>query len=114
MSYEETTDEEFLRVLQGVVAEQPDRVYERPGLMESCLYLHGDEPGCLIGHVLLRLGVHADKVRAREGDAAGDVMRDLLPLVSPDLRSDMDCVQQWQDGGTPWGQALEWILGGEG
>lgn len=108
------------RVLAEVVAERPDHVYAEPVpapmSMTSCYYVHGAEddrtPGCLVGHVLNRLGVPLDTLQQHEGESASDVAaRTLIITGHPDETSAvyrvLDDAQSWQDLGETWGRALE-------
>lgn len=108
-----TANETVLATLREVVAESPDYVYsnpvpsdERPDPDMSCMYVHGDVPGCLIGHVLHRLGVPLGELAKREGGAAYIVADDFLRGVSGGVLSRLDFAQGAQDSGKTWRDAL--------
>ena len=121
--YSETTDEEFIAALRAVVAENPDYVYRAPEHMDmlgagACYYVHtsvvGDEeptPGCVIGHVLHRLGVPLADLAKKEYRTADDVIDYLMPRVSEAVRWTAFRVQDEQDRFAPWGEALARAVG---
>lgn len=109
------TDEQVIATLKEVVAEQPNYVYAAPEHMTSgteCFYVHMDadgsnqRPGCVVGHVLSRLGISLDELGEHEDAPAGAVVTRLvdgLNVVTEDLLQD---VQTSQDGGNSWSEAL--------
>lgn len=122
------TDEDVVRTLREVVAERPGHVYARPEYLPAgdngltCRYVHPSEdgstsePGCLVGHVLHRLGVPLWALANHEGSDADNVVSALhLPLTG---RTKMIlCVaQSYQDEGRTWGESLRMTedLAGEG
>lgn len=108
-----TTDDDVMRVLREVVAERPDYVYVNPngergvfGGSAICYYVHGDCPGCLIGHVLHRLGVPIDAMWRREHWPASVMAAEVLSGVSYRSTYALDAAQLMQDYGQPWSRAL--------
>jgi hypothetical protein len=110
------TDAEVLAAAEAAVAEKgADYVYAKPkdavGMSASeCLYVHGEEAGCLVGNVLHRLGVPLSTLRDCEGVhaivALGRVEerdRIILPAWS---KSMLIRAQAQQDNGETWGDAL--------
>ncbi|MEW2302590.1 hypothetical protein AB0958_21900 [Streptomyces sp. NPDC006655] len=115
--------------LRAVVAERPDYVYELPAHMVgttldgvpvtegSCLYVHTAEdgtrsPGCLVGHVLARLGAPLEKFEPLEGTGACNVVPVFLDITGEpdDVReAELELVyaQCEQDGEATWADALE-------
>lgn len=102
-------------MLRAVVAERPDYIYEpptvRPDPMTACYYVHGEAPGCLIGHVLNRLGVPLPELARWEGQSADDVANETLNITGhPDavakVLTELSWAQNFQDGGRSWGDAL--------
>lgn len=76
-------------------------------LDEQCYYVHGDEPGCIAGHILHLHGVPLHVLRDHELHGADSVVADLFgveknSLVASYLRE----MQRLQDNGKTWGQAL--------
>lgn len=105
--------ERVIEVLREVVAERPDYVYAAPPEMTtgaaSCFYVHGEgeaaTPGCVVGAVLNRLGVPLSELAGHEGSPAQRVAEKLLETDS-DVASMLRQVQEEQDQGTSWGDAL--------
>ncbi|MET7939657.1 hypothetical protein [Streptomyces sp. NPDC005302] len=108
------TSDDVIRTLREVVDEQPDHVYQRPADMdgsEPCLYVHTDEtgaqvPGCVVGHVVSRLGVSLSNVADHEGTNASGLLEVLRISVGDDTAEFLDTVQGHQDLGFSWREAL--------
>lgn len=114
---------EVTRVLHEVVTERPDHLYESPenppNPMTVCYYVHSETgtavPGCLVGHVLNRLGVPLATLEQHEGESAADVAALTLEISGhPDDTAEayrvLDDAQTFQDMGRTWGRALEIAL----
>lgn len=103
------TDQQVSDTLKAVVAEQPEYVYAKPAELKSpgndrCLYVHGDKPGCGVGHVLHRLGVPLSFLAEYEGVGASILAVRLdLPWRASVL---LEHFQHAQDDGRPWVEAL--------
>lgn len=117
---------EVLSTLETVVGEKPDYVYTdnlgRSADVDSgvtCKYVHTDPhtgertPGCVVGHVLYRLGVDLDTLgsAACEGRRAELIVRQFVrnPWATDDVSETLRLlgrVQYAQDCGKPWGEAL--------
>lgn len=102
----ELTPARAIELLREVVAEfGEDYVYpyqdEEDG---TCLYVHGDQPGCIAGHVYHRAGLTLEQLKREEHTGADSSdFRILLPgngtaVVRP--------AQGAQDNGLTWGEAL--------
>lgn len=88
-----------------------DYIYTAPEtddhLPGQCLYMHGDEPGCIMGHILTDLGFELNS--SHEGRGITTLLIDLM--CDHDLRVTDRAVNllswiQWgQDGGESWGKA---------
>lgn len=107
------TDEMVRDALRKIVAERPEHVYVPPGGQGSrCMYVHTDaagdapQPGCLVGHVLAKLGVPLADLAAHEGDGASSLVRHLGIGLSDSTEYLLDLAQDSQDSGTTWGAAL--------
>jgi len=114
----ETQVQRALSVMSKVVDEAGrDHVYVKPDVLTGCRYVHGigssQQPGCLIGHVLHRLGLsladlHATDEGGPDGgeDAAITDYGSRLGLhpVTVDVLAEAQGVQ---DDGTPWGGAYD-------
>lgn len=99
---------EVLDLLTEVVAEAgPDFVYKSPG--QYCRYEYKGQPSCLVGRVLNRLGVPVEALAGLDEDypAVNDVDFVSLGLSLPDdAVIALQAVQEWQDEGNKWGDAL--------
>jgi hypothetical protein len=117
------TDEQIISTLREVVEENPDYTYRAPADLKDewenkpavlagkavapdCFYVHGDEPGCIVGHVMNRLGIPLDELREWEGKGIGSTVPNVGDLVSPNAEWALTEAQQVQDAGDPWREAL--------
>lgn len=118
------SDDQVMNALREVVAENPDKVYQAPEHMKSfsddpsCFYAHANEsggdlkPGCVVGHVLHRLGVSLDDLTENEGLGAHAVVPALgIKGVSEEMGLILRRVQRLQDQGDSWGLAYEKVTG---
>lgn len=106
----DTSEAAFTRTLREVVQAEPTKVYQRTD--DGCVYADGDQPSCLIGQVLFRLGVSVRQLQAFDSEgadagassAASAVLRNLgFPeKVAQAAR----VAQAAQDVGLTWGAAL--------
>jgi hypothetical protein len=103
------TDEKIMATLREVVAERPEFIYQKPpaseGRVPVCRYVHGDVPGCLIGHVLHRLGVSLETLSVQEGQPAQH-LTETLGIGGDAVRWAMGAAQSVQDSGSTWSEAL--------
>jgi hypothetical protein len=90
----------------------PDGEQGNPDTQPICWYVHGEEPGCIVGHALHAAGVPLGRLREEERNDAGGVLRSLhgdsrLRFTHEDGVAELlAAVQQDQDSGVPWGEAL--------
>jgi hypothetical protein len=105
---------EVLDLLTKIVSEQgEDFIYQPlPGTDGQCQYVHGDQPRCLVGHVLFRLGVPLDALRELDdGTGANIGVVDLAWALNLDMPAEaqnaLSAAQDRQDGGETWGVALQ-------
>lgn len=106
------TFKDVLDTARKIAAERPDYVYTGTDGVHS-YYVHGNAPGCLVGHILDRLGVDLGHLRRSEGVAAGSLLRQLaldgIIQMNIDHLSTMHFLRELQidqDGGMPWGAAV--------
>lgn len=95
-----------LALLREVVGERPDHVYVNTvGGDEdmACRYVHGDEPGCLIGTVLYRHGIPLADLHLHEGSSVHSLPSVWLDVDANEL---LQAAQNLQDRGTTWAEAL--------
>ncbi|MFE5159116.1 hypothetical protein ACFRNT_11390 [Streptomyces sp. NPDC056697] len=116
----EITGEQLTAAIREVVAENPERVYEAPQHMRiggqtsaECYYVHTDvdgenqQPGCVIGHALFRLGVPLWQLADGEGTTAFGVIPATTTLSDRDPAVVFaNRVQDRQDLGATWADAL--------
>ena len=115
---------EVLAAMEEVVNEYGhDFVYTKPANSDVCQYMHGEQPGCLIGHVLVRLGAHGEVLRIAEGNfidanSHGLGVEEFLGILAPtwgtlgyslteDAVRALTVAQNLQDCSNTWGRALE-------
>jgi hypothetical protein len=108
VSDQRITHEDVLRVMAEVVEEYgQDYVYQECG--EMCVYIKGGKPSCLIGHVLVRLGVDVgfltDRNSSRISSHKFSSWGGDLPWTGLATRV-MQAAQSIQDTGGTWGRAL--------
>jgi hypothetical protein len=75
----------------------------------SCHYVHGDQPGCIVGWVLYRAGVGLADLSEYEGRGAEDPVEGLMEAPA-EVRKLLNWAQDYQDQGTPWGEAVRRAL----
>lgn len=71
----------------------------------SCRYVHDDQPGCIVGHVLHAAGVSLEALSEYEGQGAQDPAYQLAGATDGAARL-LDFAQDHQDRGVPWGEAV--------
>lgn len=106
-----------LELLRALVAEfGEDYVYARHDDLVTCLYVHGDQPGCGVGHVLRRAGVPLDVLRAADAAKNSSVLNvvEFRAYASPEALRLLAEFQNVQDAGDPWGEALRYALAATG
>jgi hypothetical protein len=104
------THEDVLRVMTEVVDEYGHDyvyVYENAGI--GCAYIKDGQPSCLIGHVLVRLGVEVSYLTERNSARIESHLFDSHETDhpwTPEAGSVMEAAQLLQDMGETWGEAL--------
>jgi hypothetical protein len=100
-------------VKEAVKAKGEDYVYADPDPQGSCSYVHGDTPGCIVGHALHNLGVSIDLLRAMDcSDVPIFAAAYELELVPAGVTATekalqfFTAAQMHQDMRATWGQAL--------
>ncbi len=103
----EVTVTEVADVLDEAVREKGESfVYSAPVGGGICQYLHGTQPGCLVGHVLIRLGAIPGELALQEGTPADTLEYHILGLEIPENAIQaLQEAQSAQDEGQTWGQA---------
>lgn len=99
-----------------------DYVYANPflevishkALDMSCLYVHGSEPGCLIGTWLYNKGVSLIDLSVHEGAIVGDLVRVFFPEVSDDVVDVVTQIQVCQDARIGWLSLVKHVIADNG
>lgn len=112
------TLERVNELLDAAVAEKgPGHVYRNPfgGGRTNCFYVHettdGLRPGCLVGHVFAGAGVPLGEVmQGGNGTNVREVVDALTAAgvvkAPPEAVAVLTYVQDDQDAGVPWGEAV--------
>lgn len=99
-----TPDERVIAAMDALVAENPDFVYNPPGL--EYVYAKDGLPSCGIGHLLHRLGV---KFRDLDTDYLGETWEiiEARTRISSELKQTLILFQVHQDNGLSWRRAWD-------
>lgn len=106
----------LLGALAEVVTERgEDFIYERPGGEDSCYYVWGDEPSCLFGAALYRLGLSLNELSSYDpsGFAGTGVGLDTVLQQYGINKVDAEAFQEAQDNqdyGLPYGVVLDLLI----
>lgn len=95
--------------IRKVAAEQPDFIYNEGGLAE-CMYTKntdGSPGGCIVGRALMRLGVEEEDLVESDGQFASRVLSDLGISGDRFVMLWIAEVQEVQDGGKTWAEAVQ-------
>lgn len=116
MRISEIASKDVIKAVHDIAKERPEHVYI-PAEDYMCRYADGDEPSCLIGHALHRLGVPVetlqkfDSINLQGGDVLfiKDIFEGWLDNANSSLVEIdyLQYVQSWQDAGDPWAVAVE-------
>lgn len=107
------TYKDVLRVAEQVVADVPEdfRYQKRPG-PNSYLYVHEGKPDCIVGNILVRMGVQPEVFAEYEGVGAYSLLGWLehdgvIKGCEMKVREFLSCFQRRQDNGNTWAGSLE-------
>lgn len=98
-------------LVQEAIAERgEDFVYTPPEGVDDCMYVHDDEPGCIVGHVLISgLGLASTLLESIEGQDASHALslavRHGIIIYDDDAEIYLLNLQAFQDSGDSWGKA---------
>lgn len=94
-----------------------DHVYEKRERRDgvgTCLYVHNNQPDCIVGCILHAAGVGLDTLSQFEGNGVWTVIRKLedrgVLKYDTDTSHFLVSLQGEQDFGATWGKALYWAL----
>lgn len=78
----------------------------------GCRYVEGENPSCLVGHVLVRAGVPVDRLQSLDvSGASASNLKDYGLDVTPEASRILVAAQRHQDRGETWGIALRTARG---
>lgn len=120
--YSNITDQQIYDAIRKVATEAPETIYRdtvpdhmRGYTPSGCYYVHSDATdvtklaaGCLIGKALHSLGVSLSDM-ADTNMASAPVMMDRLGIGSGKARFVALDIQERQDSGIPWGNAIQGV-----
>lgn len=117
MAIELTLDRAKELLAEAVALKGADYVYVNPdGVQASgsfpgdCHYVHGDQPGCIVGHVLHKAGVSLTLLSDQEGQNSYAVLRNLHRASQVSCEEGVEALlgeaQGAQDMAVPWGEAV--------
>lgn len=87
------------------------------GIAMPCHYWHKGAPSCIVGHVLDYMGYEPEQivglhhVNCIEGNTAAHALGLLGIDADPETQALLHKVQELQDRGVPWGEALDRVRG---
>jgi hypothetical protein len=110
---EQTFEEKWTEAFQRVVAQRGPKFsyipFRAANGAEYCRYVHNDEgEGCLVGQILVKMGVPVEHLRTHEGQSADRIIHHLFgyaPGVEK-VAAVMRNIQVAQDCRSPWGLCL--------
>lgn len=112
-----TLDKAKELLAEAVALKGEDYVYTTPEGVQGtedgfpiCLYVHGDQPGCLVGHVLAAAGAPLATLAEHENAAASDLLWALYDKYSDDVSLLLTEAQRAQDLGRSWGESVRYAL----
>ncbi|MFC8099415.1 hypothetical protein [Streptomyces sp. NPDC057363] len=109
------SDKQVLTSLRSLVEENREKVYKSPGdsALGICYYVHQDvegkkSAGCIVGHLLNRLGIPLEDLEEAETNGAQAAMSIVgVTGVSYPVQTLLRNIQRHQDTGKPWGEAFD-------
>jgi len=73
----------------------------------KCVYVHNDQPSCLVGQILFRKGVPLTLMETWD-DRHDSLITDVADEeISPDVLQFLSVLQNFQDTGSTWTSALQ-------
>ena len=105
---------EIEQEVRSIAEKNPDFVYERPDPNGWCRYVYDGKPSCIVGHALANLGVELEFLQHLDTAIDGGVgalealqTYDEFEIDDNQAADLISLVQNLQDSGVPWGQAVE-------
>lgn len=113
---EVTKEHRIIREVRRLAAENPDFVYAPPMALylngewakgDACKYVHDGRGSCIFGQAMMNTGdITADVIEPLEGGGICDVCDTLQLGLRDEEMAWARIVQQAQDVGIPWGDAI--------
>jgi hypothetical protein len=106
------TYNEVVADIEEIVAQKGADFVYKPGIDGSCLYFHGDEPGCIVGCWLALRGIAAEDMQDINSSITADgaipilQARGLLDSMEDRAFSFLCEAQAHQDHFYPWGETV--------
>lgn len=101
------TGESIIKAVRSIAAERPSHAYAQA---DGCAYVLNGKPACLIGHALWNLGLLGPSIEDLRWNIMGidSLLDDKLDIpVGSEEMGWLSLVQEHQDMGLPWGEAVE-------
>lgn len=92
--------------MERLIAEVRTLAGEFPNRTAMAEYVSNDNPECIIGVALSRMGVSTGTLFDKRGKFVSEVCRDLGMDGTQDQESWLTAVQELQDADMPWGEAV--------
>lgn len=92
--------------VRRIAQESPQFAYERHTGVRWCMYIFNGEGDCIFGRALINVGVPLEELACCESQPIAGVLRDLNIPTTPRERDWAGAVQEWQDKGAAWGEAV--------
>lgn len=112
MKIEDINTTQLIADIRKIAAENPEHVYERVSLDDRtpsrCVYFIEGSPSCLVGQGFAKQGMAEDDLTPLDNlNSIGDLLRDRIYDVDPVELRWLDRVQEVQDQGLPWSEAVD-------
>lgn len=95
--------------IRQLAAERPHHIDPNGQAGANCQYYEDGQPSCIVGHAIDRLYPGRFDQRWDESPTpAGLVLAELDDSISPEDMHWVDIIQELQDDGASWGEAVEY------
>lgn len=101
--------DEVIRVMDEVIDKEPKRIDRRAEGRLGCVYAEHGAAACLVGAVLVKLGVEVRTLRGldREGKYISESAHPFWRRFQPEARNLLSFLQRQNDASWTWSQARE-------
>lgn len=100
---------QLIKHVRDLAEENPTFVYQEPGEYGICMYQHDGVPACIIGQAFTRTGTPIEMLIEWDKLTGGKSVSDIAVdhgITSPRVRGWLARVQQGQDHGKTWRDAV--------